>query len=200
MVTAAGQAKELVVSESQIDAINQVFMLFRVNYHNQYYSAYSDTNLLNQAKKLWSESLLRFSEKQILKGAKRCIEASDYLPTLNKMIGFCNDQLIEFGLPAVRDAFIEACMAASPKSAQSWSHSAVYLAGKDSSWFFLANNPEKLTFPVYEKRYRHYCERVLQGEQFKIVAPEALEDHRGQVLTREEQKVALKKMRENLDI
>ena len=175
-------------------------MLFRVNYHNQYYSAYSDTNLLNQAKKLWSESLVRFSEAQILKGAKLCIETSDYLPTLNKMIGFCNEQLIELGLPSARDAFIEACLAASPKSAQAWSHPAVYLAGKDSDWFFLANNTEKLTFPVYDNHYKHYCHRALQGETFEIIAPEALEDHRGHALTREEQKAALKKMREDLGI
>jgi hypothetical protein len=200
IATAAGQAKKLAVSEAQIDAINQVFMLFRVNYHNQYYSAYSDTNLLNQAKKLWSESLVRFSDEQILRGAKLCIEASDYLPTLNKMIGFCNEQLIALGLPPSRDAFIEACQAASPKSAQVWSHPAVYLAGKDSDWFFLANNPEKLTFPIYEKHYQDYCQRALQGEQFEIAAPEALAHSSGHAMTREQQKAALEKMRKELDI
>lgn len=175
-------------------------MLFRVNYHNQYYSAYSDTNLLNQAKKLWSESLVRFSEAQILKGAKRCIEASDYLPTLNKMIGFCSEQLIELGLPTLRDAFIEACQAGSPKSAQAWSHPAVYLAGKDSNWFFLANNQDNFTFPVFDKHYQHYCQRALQGEQLTVPNPEALEQPRGHPLSRDEQKAALKKMREDLGI
>ena len=40
-----------------VDAINQVFALFRLNYHNQYYSAYHDAEQLNQIKRLWLDSL-----------------------------------------------------------------------------------------------------------------------------------------------
>ncbi len=32
-----------------VNTINQVFALFRINYHNQFYSAFSDTQLLQQA-------------------------------------------------------------------------------------------------------------------------------------------------------
>ena len=37
-----------------IDAINEIFAMFQVNYHNQYYSAFGDSNdSENLAKKLW---------------------------------------------------------------------------------------------------------------------------------------------------
>jgi len=199
--TAAGQAKtKAAPSSGQIDTINQVFALFRLNYHNQYYSAYSEGEQLNQIKKLWLESLGKFSSEQVLRAAKRCVETSEYLPALSKMLTFCNEQLSELGLPAPREAFIEACLAASPKSAQVWSHAAVYLAGRDSDWFFLANNTEGITRPVFERHYQQYCQRVLAGGTLTIPAPEALPAHISAPLSRNQQKAALKKMREELDI
>ena len=55
-----------------IDAINQVFALFRLNYHNQYYAAFPDAEQLKQIKKLWLESLANYPVEQILRGAKLC--------------------------------------------------------------------------------------------------------------------------------
>ena len=57
-------------SEAHVEAINQVFALFRLNYHNQYYAAYPDQSQLKQIKKLWLDSLAGFPVEQILKGAK----------------------------------------------------------------------------------------------------------------------------------
>ena len=95
--------------------------------------------------------------EQILKGAKHAIEHSDYLPTLNRMLECCQQGLAEFGLPSAHDAYVEACRAPSPKSAQTWSHPAVYLAGRDSDWFFLANNTERTSWPVFKEHYQKYC-------------------------------------------
>ena len=77
---------------ARIDTINQIFALFRINYHNQFYSAFTDTALLNQAKRLWLESLRYYSTECLLKAARQVIEQSEYLPTLNKMIEACNAQ------------------------------------------------------------------------------------------------------------
>ena len=57
----------------RIDAINQVFALFRINFHNQYHAAFGNTELLNQAKKLWLETLSRYSVETILHGARTAI-------------------------------------------------------------------------------------------------------------------------------
>ena len=180
-----------------MEAINQVFALFRLNYHNQYYAAYPDASQLNQIKKLWLDSLANFPVEQILKGAKHAIENSEYLPTLHRMIECCQAGLVEYGLPAPHDAYLEACQAASPKSAQPWSHPAVYLAGKDSDWFFLANNEERKTWPVYRDHYQRYCAAVFRGEELVVPAPEALEQHAGEPLSTEEQLAELRKLRES---
>ncbi|MBU3069699.1 hypothetical protein KOI40_07690 [Aestuariicella sp. G3-2] len=169
-MTAAGPSdsnqnhSERAPSSELIDAINQVFALFRINYHNQYHSAFGDVGTLNQAKRLWVESLQRFSPDAILRGAKKAIEESEYLPTLHKMIGFCQGSPELHGLPDVHSAYIEACQAPSPKAEYSWSHPAVYHAGKLSDWYFLSSNVERVAFPVFRDHYRTLCDRVVRGE------------------------------------
>jgi Replication protein P len=196
--TPAGQAEgKRQATDGHVEAINQVFTLFRLNYHNQYYSAYPDASQLNQIKKLWLDSLANFPVEQILKGAKYAIENSEYLPTLNRMIECCQAGLVEYGLPAAHDAYMEACQAASPKSAQPWSHPAVYLAGRDSDWFFLANNEERQTWPVYRGHYQRYCAAVLRGEDLIVPAPEALEKQATEPLSQAAQLEALRKLRES---
>ena len=181
---------------AHVEAINQVFALFRLNYHNQYYAAYPDAEQLNQIKKLWLESLRDYPVEQILKGARHALEHSEYLPTLNRMLESCQQGLADIGLPAAHDAYLEACRAPSPKSAQPWSHPAVYLAGRDSDWFFLANNSERVTWPVFRGHYQRYCTAVMRGEQLEVPTPEALEHTRAAPLSADEQIVELRKLRE----
>ena len=111
-----------VATEAHVEALNQVFALFRLNYHNQYYAAFPDAEQLRQIKKLWLESLSDYPVEQILKGAKHAIENSEYLPTLNRMLECCQQGLAELGLPSPYDAFVEACRAPSPSPAEpAWS-------------------------------------------------------------------------------
>lgn len=173
-----------------------MFALFRLNYHNQYYSAYPDGSQLNQIKKLWLESLADFPVEQILKGAKHAIENSEYLPTLKRMLECCQAGLGEYGLPTPHDAYMEACRAPTPKSAQRWSHPAVYLAGRACDWFFLANNVERVTWPIFKEHYQRYASAVLRGETLEVPEPEALEKHLSEPLTRDEQMNALRALRE----
>ena len=187
-------------TEAHVEAINQVFALFRLNYHNQYYAAFPDAEQLKQIKKLWLESLADYPVEQILKGAKHAIEHSEYLPTLNRMLECCQQGLADFGLPAAHDAYVEACQAPSPRSAQRWSHPAVYLAGRDSDWFFLTNNTERNTWPVFKEHYQQYCARVLRGESLEVPAPEALEKQAAEPLSRDEQLTELQKLKEKVGL
>ena len=43
-----------------MDAINRIFALFRLNYHNQYYAAFQHDDQLKQIKRLWRDSLSRY--------------------------------------------------------------------------------------------------------------------------------------------
>jgi Replication protein P len=183
-------------TEAHIEAINQIFALFRLNYHNQYYAAFPDAEQLRQIKKLWLESLSDYPVEHILKGARHAIEHSEYLPTLNRMLECCQQGLADLGLPSAHDAYVEACRAPSPKSAQRWSHPAVYLAGRDSDWYFLANNTERTSWPVFKEHYDGYCARVLRGESLMVPEPAALECKPAEPLSGEEQLARLHQLRE----
>ena len=116
--TPAGQSKPSAPAEAMAATINQVFALFRLNYHNQYYAAYPDDSQLKQVKKLWLDALSDFDPELILRGAKSALENSEYLPTLNRMLDACRAQAADAGLPPAHDAFVEACSARTPRSAQ----------------------------------------------------------------------------------
>lgn len=180
--------------------MNEVFALFRINYHNQYYKAYSDTQVLNQIKKLWLESLRQFVPETILRGAKKVIEESEYLPTLNRMIRACQGDPEEFGLPDAHTAYLEACRAPSPKAAYRWSHPAVYHAGQASDWFFLTSNSEKVAFPVFERHYQRLCEKVMNGVELPSPSAPALPETIETPLSKEENQQRLQSLREQLDI
>ncbi|MHA7817584.1 MAG: replication protein P [Pseudohaliea sp.] len=184
----------------RVEAINQVFALFRLNYHNQYYAAFPDAEQLRQIKKLWLESLGDYGVSQLLAGAKRAIESSEYLPTLHRMHCCCREAATDLGLPPARAAYEEACAAPVPRAAQRWSHPAVYLAGRDSGWFFLANQPEAASWPVFRDHYERYCSRVLAGETLEMPAAPALEQQQGTPLSDKEQLARLRQLRQELDL
>jgi len=182
-------------TEAHVEALNQIFALFRLNYHNQYYAAFADAEQLRQIKKLWLESLADYPVEHILKGARHAIEHSEYLPTLNRMLECCQQGLADLGLPSAHDAYVEACRAPAPKSAQRWSHPAVYLAGRDSDWYFLANNTERTSWPVFKEHYDGYCARVLRGEALSIPEAAALERKPSAPLSTAEQLARMQQLR-----
>jgi hypothetical protein len=188
------------ISDARVEVINQVFALFRINYHNQFYSAFNDTSLLNQAKRLWLESLRHYNPEQILLGARKVIEESDYLPTLHRMLIACDDAGSALGMPASRDAYLEACNAASPKAAQPWSHPAVYHAGCKTGWYELAHRPESETWPLYRGHYQSLCRRVMAGETLAKVSPPALAEAGDEPLSKAEGVRRLRVLRDQLDL
>lgn len=181
--------------QARVEAINQVFALFRLNYHNQYYAAFPDASQLSQIKKLWLESLADYSVDQILLGARHALETSEYLPTLNRMHRCCQDSTSAHGLPPARDAYREACTAASPRRAQEWTHPAVYLAGADSDWYFLATHSERETWPVFRDHYQRYCARAMRGETLEIPALQTLPQDPPRPLAPEDQRAAMARLR-----
>lgn len=158
-------------SPELIDAINQVFALFRRNYLNQYHKAFGDLEELNHTKRLWLEILGRFSPQAILLGARGVIENSEYLPSLHTMIHYCEQADSTTVFPDAHSAYIEACRAPSPKAANAWSHLAVYHAGKACDWYFLQTQAEAVAFPVFKEKYQEICAKVRAG--LTLNAPKA---------------------------
>jgi len=177
-----------------------VFALFRLNFGNQYYAAYPDNDTLDSAKRLWLESLAEYPPPQILAAARLVIDSSEYLPTVHRMLECCQQALSGVGLPDSKDAYHEACNARSPRSAQAWSHPAVYLAGRDTGWFLLSGSEEKTAWPVFRRHYQQWCARALAGESLEIPEVAALERQTTAPLSRKQQKQALEKLRRETGI
>lgn len=177
-----------------------MFALFRINYHNQYYKAYGDGEVLGQIKKLWLDSLQRFAPETIRRGARKVIETSEYLPTLSRMMKACLGDPKEFGLKDAHAAYVEACQAPSPKVEFHWSHPVVYHAGKASDWFFLASSAEKSAFPVFAAHYERLCERVMNGEQFPAPDAPLLPESIDTPLSKEENLRRMAELKKTLDM
>lgn len=183
--------------EAVIDAVNQMFAEFALVYHNQYQKAFSDKEKLSLAKRLWLSHLAAYSPEQILAAARRATHESEYLPTVRGVLKYLESSS---GLPDAYDAYREACLAPSPKVEQRWSHPAVYLAGQETGWYFLATQTEKISRPVYERHYRALCERVAAGETLHL--PEVLElpEPEHHPMTAEERQAAVRALREKVGL
>jgi hypothetical protein len=90
------------------------------------------------------------------------------------MLNACRDVGMPKGLPSPRKAYQEVCNKPSPKAEQQWSHPAVYIAGRECGWHFLANTIESKAFAPFAEIYQQLCERVVSGEEFVVEKPEAL--------------------------
>lgn len=185
---------------AHVDAINQVFTELELAYHNQFRRAFPDATQLAMAKQLWLHSLCDLPPARLRAGVRRAIKASEYLPSLHKLREFCDPDPRELGLPDAYSAYVEACRAPTPKRDHQWSHPAVYRAGVESDWFFLANNPESVALPVFKRNYELLIQRVLDGENIDAPLAKALPEEISRPLPRDEQLARLRRLREDLGI
>ncbi len=185
---------------AHIDAINQVFTELELAYHNQFRRAFPDATQLGMAKQLWLHALCDLTPARLRSGVRRAIQQSEFLPSLHSLREFCDPDLGELGLPEAHAAYIEACRAPSPKREACWSHPIVYRAGVESDWFFLANNPENVAFPVFKRNYELLIARLLDGENLDVPIPKALPEEISTPLPREENQRRLKALRDELKI
>ncbi|MDB6061323.1 MAG: hypothetical protein JWM78_1426 [Verrucomicrobiaceae bacterium] len=183
-----------------IDAINQIFTELELAYHNQFRRAFPDAAQLGMAKQLWLQSLCDLKPARLRAGVRRAIKNSEYLPSLHTLRQYCDPQPHELGLPDAHNAYIEACRAPTPKRDHTWSHVIVYRAGVETDWFFLANSPESIAFPLFKRNYELLIERLLNGENLNVPLPKALPEEIGTPLTREENKQRLQQLRAKLGI
>ncbi|WP_372764473.1 replication protein P [Litorivivens sp.] len=168
-------------------------------YHNQFHKAFPGDKA-NVAKQLWLHSLLDLSPEEIIRGCRRSIRESAYLPTLHTIRELSKPSLTEFGLPDPHSAYLEACRATSPKADYNWSHIAVYHAGRAADWYFLANNAERTAFPVFKDHYLRICQQVLDGEELALPSTPALPQEHNTPLSLEERREKLRELRKELGL
>lgn len=198
--TPAGQTRKA-VSREQKEAVNAVFSLFRVNYHNQYYKAFPDTETLNTIKKLWLNSLNQIPAEVILAGGERIVQRSEFLPTLAQMLQACCVDKEGKPLADARTAFIEACNAPSPKTDFAWSHSLVYHAGRKTGWHRLSSSDENYSFPIFRQQYENLLEALIRGDKLPAIEHQEMPepDTKTAPLDRDAARVRLAELRAQLD-
>lgn len=153
------------------------------------------------AKKLWSRLLSEFPGEILMQAGEQCVKKQKFLPNVHDIIEECNTSSAGLmGLPHARAAYIEACRAPSPKSKYSWTHPAIYYAGRASDWFFLANETEHTAFPVFERNYQLLLGRIKNGETLEIDLPKALPAETTVPLKKKQQLERLKQLRSDLKI
>jgi hypothetical protein len=189
--TPVGQSNQRPPSDDQLSAINQIFELFRFNYHNQFLKAFPDLDTMNMAKRLWMRLLGDYTGEVIMRAAEKAVKESSWLPNVHEVLARCDISEV-LGLPSAHAAYVEACRAPSPKKEYKWSHPAVYFAGRATDWFFIANETEQKAFPVFKRNYDLLLQRVQAGETLEIDLPPALTNGIETPLSRDEQKARLK--------
>jgi len=182
------------------EVITRLFAEFQFAYHNQYHKAFPNEEDLIIAKKFWLQSLADFPAELIQQAGKSLIRSQPYLPTIASMAQACEQGAELFGLPDVRSAYVEACTAASPKHDQQWSHPALFLAGKASDWYLLANESESVAFPVFEHHYTRLCREVMQGKELSVDAPKPLPEKIETKLTGKDLHARLQQLRKELKL
>lgn len=183
--------------DALMDAIDQMFAEFQLVYHNQFSKAFPTSEKRQYAKRVWFSHLNDQQPGAILKAAHRAIKESEFLPTVKGILKYCHES---YGLPNAHTAYLEACRASSPKSAFNWSHPAVYFAGRESDWYFLAGSSEKQAFPVFKRNYELVCERVIAGEDLSVALPKAIPETINTPLSNDERKQRMQTLRQELNL
>ena len=120
--------------------------------------------------RVWTEGLADIPYYALRAGLKKARDFVGYfnLPAFREL---CRMTAEELGLPDVRMAYIESCMA---DQNHTWSHSAVYHAAKQTGAFELRTKTENEIFPLYRRNYEIICKRILAGEDLSLPTQKAL--------------------------
>ena len=197
---ASSSASKKKYSKDHVDAINQMFAEFELAYHNQYHKAFPDEGALNLAKKYWLTNLTAFSPELVLAATRELVLNQPFLPSIASVVDTCKSGVSLFGLPGSHNAYLEACRMPSPRSAQNWSHQAVYLAGQATGWFELANQAEGQIFPLFEYHYAQLVQRVLQGEELTVNTQTPLPESIDKPLSAKENQSRLQELKASLKL
>ena len=149
-----------------IEAIDNLFLKLELSYHYQFYKVFGTDHRLNEAKKLWAESLKKYPAECINAAVETVIQANDYLPTLTEILKACSGSMGTINIPTPEEAFIEAQKSSSPKQSFPWTHPIIYWAGREVGWE-LINSQNNHTFQAFSKTYLRLVKEMKAGKEFQ---------------------------------
>ena len=154
-----------------IEAIDNLFLKLELSYHYQFYKVFGTDHKLNEAKKLWAESLKKYPAECINASVETVIQANDYLPTLTEVLKACSSSMGAIKIPTPQEAFIEAQKSSSPRQNYPWTHPIVYWAGREVGWE-LINSQNNNAFQAFSKTYMRLVKEMKAGKEFIITPKE----------------------------
>lgn len=147
--------------------------------------------------KTWRAMLSDLTELELQVGLRKAADfpKGDYfsLPAFREL---CKMSPSDFGLPEPYKAYAEACNMPLPWERQSWSHSAVYAAARETGRFELTNLTESKIFPLFRNNYEQMVKRVLAGEDLDIPVVRQLPEKIPQYLSKDQNRARLGALKE----
>ncbi len=156
--------------------VNMIFARFMAIYGHKFKSCFETENEIRLAKREWALSLEGYSEPLLVAAVNHCKETLAWMPTVSEFLAILRGLEGDLGLPDPVTAYHEACFKAADPSAHSWSHAAVYWAGKEVGWFRLRSEEAIQTQPLFVYSYEQLCQRVRRGESLELPVIQAIED------------------------
>ena len=193
---AQGRAKS---SADHVDAINALFTLLEDGYPLKFRRAFPTQEDIMRAKRVWKNSLQEFSPRRVLLAGKKALDTSKFFPDLSDIRELCKLRYDEMGLKEPLQAYYEACYAPEQTRDYHWSHIAVFLAARETGWFMLRSEEQRVAFPVFERNYEILCNRVLEGENLEESVLKGIEDSRSKEASRKAEDAALQKQRKVME-
>ena len=166
-----GQKTSISDRKGFIEAIDNLFLKMELSYHYQFYKVFGTDDRLREAKKIWAQSLKKYSTQSIDDAIENVIQSNDYLPTLTEILKACAKTSGIKDIPSPQEAFIEAQKSSSPRKSYPWSHPVVYWAGREMGWDILNNSQKNNdSFEIFTKIYRRMIGEMKNGKKFNISA------------------------------
>jgi len=166
-----GQKTSISDRKGFIEAIDNLFLKMELSYHYQFYKVFGTDDRLREAKKIWAQSLKKYSTESIDDAIENVIQFNDYLPTLTEILKACAKTSGIKDIPSPQEAFIEAQKSSSPRKSYPWSHPVVYWAGREMGWDVLNNSQKNNdSFEIFTKIYRRMIGEMKNGKKFDISA------------------------------
>ena len=166
-----GQKTSISDRKGFIEAIDNLFLKMELSYHYQFYKVFGTDDRLREAKKIWAQSLKKYSTESIDDAIENVIQSNDYLPTLTEILKACAKTSGIKDIPSPQEAFIEAQKSSSPRKSYPWSHPVVYWAGREMGWDVLNNSQKNNdSFEIFTKIYRRMIGEMKNGKRFDISA------------------------------
>ena len=158
-----------------IEAIDNLFLKLELSYHYQFYKVFGTDHRLNEAKKLWAESLKKYPAECINAAIETVIQSNDYLPTLTEILKACSGSMGAINIPTPQEAFIEAQKSSSPRQRYPWTHPIIYWAAREIGWELINSPNNTNTFHLFSKTYLRLIQEMKRGKKFDL-APEETSD------------------------